>query len=270
MKYDPAKHKRQSIRLQEYDYSAPGAYFITICTHQQQCLFGEIVAGQMELNATGLWVQACWERSPHRFSQLTLDAFVIMPNHLHGILWLGDENRMGDDTSRRGEAFGQKILEPPKIFQPNASPPYHPNVSLTPPNRDNDTSGQGRAFGHQTCDTPCKGEAFGQKTMEQPEISWPNASPLPNRHVSPITPNGTKSGSIAAIIQNFKSISTRRINQIQNNAGRTLWQRNYYEHIIQDNTALQNIQDYIRNNPLSWQQDQLHPDHPTNIELSTE
>ncbi|NJM76317.1 MAG: hypothetical protein HC852_11645, partial [Acaryochloridaceae cyanobacterium RU_4_10] len=66
-------------------------------------------------------------------------------------------------------------------------------------------------------------------------------------------------GSIAAIIQNFKSISTRRINRIQNNMGRTLWQRNYYEHIIRDNTALQNIQDYIRNNPQSWQQDQLHP-----------
>jgi putative transposase len=225
MKYDPAKHKRRSIRLQKYDYSAPGAYFITICTHQRQCLFGEILAGQMELNATGLWVQACWRRSPYRFSQLTLDAFVIMPNHLHGILWLGDENRMGNDTPRRGEAFGQK-----------------------------------------TGDTPCKGEAFGQKTMEQPEIFWPNASPLPKRYVSPITPNGTKSGSVAAIIQNFKSISTRRINQIQNNAGRTLWQRNYYEHIIRDNTALQNIQNYIRNNPLSWQQDQLHPDHPANIE----
>ncbi len=48
------------------------------------------------------------------------------------------------------------------------------------------------------------------------------------------------------------------------------WQRNYYEHIIRDNTALQNIQDYIRNNPLSWQQDQLHSDHPANIALSAE
>jgi putative transposase len=229
MKYDPAKHKRRSIRLQGYDYSLPGVYFITICTHQRQCLFGEIVAGRMELNATGLWVQACWQRSPHRFSYLTLDVFVIMPNHLHGILWLGDENHADVGTSPRGEAFG-----------------------------------------HESDDTPCKGEAFGHEILEQPEISWPNASPLRNPNVSPIAPNGTKSGSIAAIIQNFKSISTRRINQIQNNAGRTLWQRNYYEHIIRDNTALQNIQNYIRNNPLSWQQDQLHPDHPENIEPSSE
>jgi putative transposase len=203
MKYDPAKHKRRSIRLKGYDYSAPGAYFITICTHQRQYLFGQIVAGQMELNATGLWVQACWQRLPHSFLPLTLDVFVIMPNHLHGILWLGNASRGGDDTSRRGEAFGQKFLE-------------------------------------------------------QSEISRPNASPLPNPNVGPIHPNGTQPGTIATIIQNFKSISTRRINQLQNSAGHPLWQRNYYEHVIRDNTALQRIRNYIRNNPLTWEQDQLH------------
>jgi putative transposase len=245
MKYNPDKHKRRSIRLRGYDYSAPGAYFITICTHQRQCLFGEIVAGQMELNATGLWVQSCWQRLPHRFSQLTLDVFVIMPNHLHGILWLGDDRSLDEDRSGRGEAFGQKSLEQPEIFVPNASPPHKPNVSPNQPNGD--------------ADTPRKGEAFGQKMLEQSEVFVPNASPLPTPYNSPIPPNGTKSGSIAAIVQNFKSITTRRINQIQNNTGRTLWQRNYYERIIRDNTALQNIQDYIRNNPQSWQQDRLHP-----------
>ncbi len=74
--------------------------------------------------------------------------------------------------------------------------------------------------------------------------------------------DGTKPGLIAAIVQNFKSISTRRINRIQSNTGRTPWQRNYYEHIIRDNTALRHIRNYIRNNPLTWQQDQLHPEHP--------
>jgi putative transposase len=199
----------------------------------------------MELNATGLWVQACWQRLPYRFSQVTLDAFVIMPNHLHGILWLGDDRSLDEDRSRRGEAFGQKPLEQSKIYHPNASPPHNPNVSPNQPNGD--------------ADTPRKGEAFGQTILEQPKIFRPNASPLRHPNVSPIPPNGTKPGSIAAIIQNFKSITTRRINQIQNNMGRTLWQRNYYEHIIRDNTALQNIQDYIRNNPQSWQQDRLHP-----------
>ena len=210
MKYDPAKHKRRSIRLKGYDYSAPGAYFITICTHQRQCLFGSIVAGQMKLNATGLWVQACWQRLPHHFLTLTLDVFVIMPNHLHGILWLGDTSR-------------------------------------------NDTSG-----GNGDGDTSRRGEAFGQKFLEKSEISRPNASPPPNPNVVPIHPNGTQPGTIAAIIQNFKSVSTRRINQLQNSAGRPLWQRNYYENVIRDNTALQNIRRYIRNNPLAWEQDQMH------------
>jgi putative transposase len=278
MKYNSDKHKRRSVRLGGYDYSAPGAYFITLCTCQRQCLFGEVVAGQMELNATGLWVQACWQRLPHRFSQVTLDAFVIMPNHLHGILWLGGDRSLDRDRSGRGEAFGQKTLEQSKIYHPNASPPHNPNVSPIPdpnvlpmhPNGDADAPRKGEAFRQKSGDTPCKGEAFGQKILEQPEIFVPNASPLPHQPATPIQPNGTKSGSIAAIVQNFKSISTRRLNQIQNNMGRTLWQRNYYEHIIRDNTALLHIQNYIRNNPLSWEQDQLHPEHLSNIQPSAE
>ncbi len=219
MKYDPAKHKRRSIRLRGYDYSAPGAYFITICTHQRQCLFGQIVAGQMELNATGLWVQACWQRLPHSFLTLTLDVFVIMPNHLHGILWLGNASGGDDntDTSRRG----------------------------------GDTSRGGG-------DTSRKGEAFGRDILDCSKHVWPNASPLPNPNGVPIHPNGTQPGTISAIIQNFKSISTRRINQLQNTPGYPLWQRNYYERIVRDNAALQRIRSYILNNPLSWEQDQLH------------
>jgi putative transposase len=264
MKYNPDKHKRRSIRLRGYDYSAPGGYFITLCTYQRQCLFGEVVAGQMELNATGLWVQACWQRLPHQFSQITLDVFVIMPNHLHGILWLGGDRSLDGDRSSRGEAFGQKILEQTKMYYPNASPPLNPNVSPIPDSNVLPMQPKGDA------DTPCKGEAFGQKILEQREIFVPNASPLPHQPATPIQPNGTKSGSIAAIVQNFKSISTRRINQIQNNTGRTLWQRNYYEHIIRDNTALLYIQNYIRNNPLSWEKDQLHPEHSSNIQPSAE
>jgi hypothetical protein len=65
--------------------------------------------------------------------------------------------------------------------------------------------------------------------LEQAEIFWPNASPLPNPHMPPNQPKGTKLGAIAAIVQNFKFFSTRCINQIQTNTGRTLWQRNDYE-----------------------------------------
>ncbi|MBD1867833.1 hypothetical protein H6F95_11090 [Cyanobacteria bacterium FACHB-471] len=86
MKYDLDKHHRRSIRLKGYDYTAVGMYFITICDYQRDCLFGEIINSEMQLNQLGQRVDACWQRLPFYFSNLNLDAFVIMPNHIHGIL----------------------------------------------------------------------------------------------------------------------------------------------------------------------------------------
>jgi putative transposase len=68
---------------------------------------------------------------------------------------------------------------------------------------------------------------------------------------------------ISEIIRGFKSFSARRINRIRRTPGFSVWQRNYYEHIIRDEIAFQNIRQYIRNNPKSWTQDQLHPDYPS-------
>ena len=84
---------RINHRLGGYDYAQEGVYFITICSHQRQCLFGEIHDGQMRLNAAGGMVQENWEGLSERFPFLALDAFVVMPNHLHGIICL-----IGKDT----------------------------------------------------------------------------------------------------------------------------------------------------------------------------
>ena len=78
--------QRKSPRLQGYDYAQPGTYFITICTHQRQHLFGEITDDMMLLNALGHLAAACWLALPLHLTALTLDAFVIMPNHMHGIV----------------------------------------------------------------------------------------------------------------------------------------------------------------------------------------
>ncbi|MBD2060018.1 hypothetical protein H6F88_29180 [Oculatella sp. FACHB-28] len=88
MKYDPDKHHRRSIRLEGYDYTAAGTYFITICPYQRNCLFGEIINSEMRLNQLGQRVYACWQRLPFHFSNLNLDTFVVMPNHIRGILVL--------------------------------------------------------------------------------------------------------------------------------------------------------------------------------------
>ena len=86
MAYSSQKHFRRSIRLNEYDYSQSGAYFITICTYKRECLFGEIVDGEMQLNEFCEIVATCWDEVPHHFENVELDAFITMPNHVHGIV----------------------------------------------------------------------------------------------------------------------------------------------------------------------------------------
>ena len=85
MPYDPHKHHRQSIRLKGYDYTQAGAYFVTICTHKGQPLFGKIVDGKMRLSLLGQLVYEEWQKTAVVRPNVYLGASVIMPNHLHGI-----------------------------------------------------------------------------------------------------------------------------------------------------------------------------------------
>ena len=86
MIYDPNKHHRRSIRLQGYDYTAQGTYFVTICVQGRACLLGSVIQSEMHLNAYGQIVVECWEAIPEHFEHVSLDAFVVMPNHVHGII----------------------------------------------------------------------------------------------------------------------------------------------------------------------------------------
>ena len=79
---------RRSIRLAEYDYSRDGAYFVTVCVQDQRCPFGEIERGLVRLNEAGRMVESVWQVLPRRFPTLVLDEFIVMPNHVHGILVL--------------------------------------------------------------------------------------------------------------------------------------------------------------------------------------
>jgi hypothetical protein len=86
MKFDPQKHHRRSIRMPGYDYSQPGAYFVTLVTHGRECLFGEIENSEMHLNDAGRIVWDIWNSLPARYPQIALGAAVVMPNHFHGIV----------------------------------------------------------------------------------------------------------------------------------------------------------------------------------------
>ncbi len=88
MSYDPNKHHRRSIRLRGYDYSQPGAYYITLCAQNRHHLFGNILDGKMQLNEMGYMVANTWNDLPNHYS-IAMDACVVMPNHFHGIIVLG-------------------------------------------------------------------------------------------------------------------------------------------------------------------------------------
>ena len=80
------RHRRHSIRLQGYDYSEVGGYFVTICTQARQRLFGKIVGGSVRLVPAGRMTSQSWQELPAKFPQIELDEFIVMPDHFHGIL----------------------------------------------------------------------------------------------------------------------------------------------------------------------------------------
>ncbi|QIR37828.1 transposase [Tolypothrix sp. PCC 7910] len=179
MPYDPQKHHRRSIRLKGYNYTQPGAYFITICTKARQCLFGNVVNGEMQLNSLGYIAFNYWQTIPKHFPHIELDAFVVMPNHLHGILII-TENTVG---ARHCLALNQHL-------------------------------------------------DHNQKNFGQPVRS-----------------------SISTVIGSYKSVVSKSINIIWQTQGQSIWQRNFYEHIGREEKSVDNIREYIANNPQRWDDD---------------
>ncbi len=182
----------------------------------------------MHLNLIGTTVKAVWDSLPRHFPLIELDAFVIMPNHVHGIIVITDS--VGNYNPNR-----------------NSNPTPHLNLDLNP---------------------DCRGEAFVPECNNtSPEFLYTNAdapyvataSLTPSAACNDISlPRGKQSGSIGAILQNFKSVATRRVNRITRNSG-ILWQRNYHEEIIHNEKALENIRRYIVENPLNWDADEENP-----------
>jgi len=93
MTTDMPDNNRRSIRLREYDYAQPGSYFVTICTHNHKCLFGEVINTEMHLNKLGEIVAAEWRRTAEIRSEIVLDAFVVMPNHVHAVVFITEFQR---------------------------------------------------------------------------------------------------------------------------------------------------------------------------------
>ncbi len=168
---------RRSIRLPGYDYTQPGGYFVTLLANNRVPIFGEIMDYSVHLSALGVVLEQEWLYLPHRFGHLELDAYVIMPNHFHGIILLNEYK--GDQSQDRAE----------------------------------------------------KKEDFGKPVA----------------------------GSIPTIIRSFKSSVTQKARLLRGFPSQmTVWQRNYYEHVIRTPGALDQIRTYILGNPALWEQDEHH------------
>jgi putative transposase len=90
MGFNPEFHHRRSIRLKDYDYSQKGACFVTICTGNRRCLFGNICDGKLSTNDAGKMIQQVWDQLPFYYNGINIDQFQIMPNHIHGIIVITD------------------------------------------------------------------------------------------------------------------------------------------------------------------------------------
>ena len=116
MSYQRDTHYRRSIRLSDYDYTRAGLYYITVCTFNRECLFGQMVDGAVRLNKNGEIARDEWLRTSIIRPNVTLDAFVVMPNHIHMIFHIKntvrshcmhpvltnvDDNGVGESTSVR-------------------------------------------------------------------------------------------------------------------------------------------------------------------------
>jgi putative transposase len=110
MKYNPAIHHRRSIRLKGYDYSKQGMYFITICCHQRKCWFGKIENETMMLNEYGLIADNEWVDLLQRFPNIDLGEFVIMPNHMHGIIIIKSSDNSSSGSGAIASSSGSGAI----------------------------------------------------------------------------------------------------------------------------------------------------------------
>ena len=102
MAFGREQNRRRSIRLPGYDYAQAGAYFVTICTYNRDCLLGEILGSEMSLTRSGEVVLECWNDLPNHYSYVEIDEFVVMPNHVHGIVVLSDQQRKNPNAQNVG------------------------------------------------------------------------------------------------------------------------------------------------------------------------
>jgi len=236
------KYRIASARRPGWDYRTPGAYFITICTHDRHHFFGSCTQGVMTLSPIGDIVRRFWYEIPQYSPNVELGAFVVMPNHVHGILILTDwpdTDPSDDATMRRDAGMGRNV----ETRQCHVSTPRHD----TP-----DGKGQiPRNTSTHDGGSPHHGANDHGPTLRDGQIDRRTAPGFYRRIVP-------QSRSVSTIIGSYKSACTKYINQVWPEA-RFRWQERFHDHIIRNARSFDRISEYIIHNPENWEKDCFAP-----------
>ena len=192
------KYRAESIRLRHWDYSSDGYYFVTICTKYMENYFGEIKNGTMGLNELGCLVAKCWKNIPSHFPHTKLDAWVVMPNHVHGIVIMKNDS----------------VAEKNNIIH--------------------------------------RRDAINRVSTGELIINKP-AGGITGKH----DPMGKK--TLGEIIRWLKGRCSFEIHKKYDEY--FTWQTRFYDHIICNEKSLNEIREYIQNNPEKWDWDRNNPNN---------
>tara|TARA_R110002126_G_scaffold185155_1_gene333657 strand:+ start:11103 stop:11807 length:705 start_codon:yes stop_codon:yes gene_type:complete len=223
---------RKSIRLKGWDYENPGFYFITICTYQSQHYFGEIKDKRMHLSSEGEIAANIWDLIPNQFPNASLDAFISMPNHLHGIIQIIDD-----------QALNMDAINHPNISSSGISTDAinHPNISSSGISTD--------AINRVRTD--------GNKNENKNEINRKKPGGITGKKNPMLS-----EGNLGRIIRWYKGRCSYEIRKSCNLGFG--WHSRFYDHIIRNEKALNTIRNYILKNPENWDKDRftnVHNDH---------
>jgi putative transposase len=216
------KYRISSTRLKNWDYGQNGAYFITICTGNREHFFGEIVSvdgeNKMQSNEIGKLANDFWAKIPEHFPFVELGNFVVMPNHVHGILIMNKTNVVVETL--------------------------YCNVLLN-----NETTIQSD---DEMMVNPIENPYFVGTLRETLQCNVSTRNGVKNEHMAEISP---KSGSISTILRSYKSVVTKHAHCIHADF---YWQERFHDHIIRNSESFERIQNYIENNITNWKEDKFY------------
>ena len=245
---------RKSPRKPGHDYVGESLYFVTICTHLREWHFGEVVDDMMYLNPLGQVANDRWVAIPSHFPHVQLGVHVVMPNHVHGIIHIGDqpdqEPKLNTEPQSVNDGHGRDV--------PNTGEMSGMGVVGTQPTLN--TKSQSVNDGHGR-DVPNTGEISGTGVVgTQHAVSLPKPSVHTDSTLSQIPPHmrnleRPKSGSLGAVIRSYKSAVTREIRKLTRDPHFVVWQGRYHDHIIINQKEFDHVRRYTLTNPERWEKD---------------